>query len=187
MDKRISPILEVAAKYSDLGRPCIIAIDGSCASGKTTAANALAAALKADIIHMDDFFLPKELRSPERLAIPGGNVHFERFIEQVLPHLSKNKDFEYDVFSCHSMSYSGIRTISSKTFRIVEGSYSCHPEFGDYADIKVFSDINSEEQIKRIIKRNGPKAAEVFKQRWIPMEEKYFSSFSIKENCHIQI
>lgn len=186
MDERISPILE-AAKQKSLDRPCIIAIDGRSASGKSTAAKALAAALNADIVHMDDFFLPKELRTPDRLTSPGGNVHYERFIEQVLPCLAKNNEFEYDIFSCHSMDFSGKRTIRSKEYRIVEGSYSCHPEFGNYADITVFSDIDSEEQIKRIIKRNGADMAKVFAERWIPMEEQYFKEFAVKSRCSIVI
>ena len=186
MDERILPILE-AAKHKRPDRPCIIAIDGRSASGKSTVAEKLAAALNADIIHMDDFFLPKELRTPERLASPGGNVHYERFIEQVLPCLSKNKEFEYDIFSCHSMGYSGKRTIRSREFRVVEGSYSCHPEFGNYADITVFSNIDSDEQMKRIIRRNGDKMAKVFAEKWIPMEERYFDEFSVKSKCSIVI
>ena len=32
---------------------------------------------------MDDFFLPMELRTAERLEEPGGNVHYERFSAEV--------------------------------------------------------------------------------------------------------
>lgn len=183
---RISPVLE-AAKCMNLDRPCVIAIDGRSASGKSTVADALAAALNADIVHMDDFFLPKELRTPERLASTGGNVHYERFIRQVLPCIAKNEEFEYDIFSCQTMDFSGKRKICSRKCRIVEGSYSCHPEFGSYADITVFSDIDSDEQIKRIIKRNGDKAAKLFAEKWIPMEEQYFKEFAINRKCSIVI
>ena len=40
------------------GRVKVIAIDGRCASGKTTLARELAERLGAGVIHMDDFFLP---------------------------------------------------------------------------------------------------------------------------------
>ena len=69
----------------------------------------------------------------------------------------------------------------------MEGSYSCHPEFGNYADITVFSNIDSDEQMKRIIRRNGDKMAKVFAEKWIPMEERYFDEFSVKSKCSIVI
>ena len=65
----------------------IIAIDGRCAAGKTTLAARLAKELGGDVIHMDDFFLPLELRTEERFREPGGNVHYERFKTEVLKPL----------------------------------------------------------------------------------------------------
>ena len=70
-----------AAGASD--SPFIIAIDGRAASGKSTLAQQLGELLDADVIHMDDFFLPPSLRTKERLSEPGGNVHYERFAEEV--------------------------------------------------------------------------------------------------------
>ena len=40
-------------------RDVLIAIDGKCASGKTTLAERLALKYKANLFHMDDFFLRK--------------------------------------------------------------------------------------------------------------------------------
>ena len=37
----------------------------------------------------------------------------------------------------------------------------------------------------RILKRNGEQMAEMFRTRWIPMEENYFAAFSIKEKADI--
>lgn len=48
----------------------LVAIDGPCASGKTTLANALGGALGLTVFHMDDFFLRPSQRTPERLAEP---------------------------------------------------------------------------------------------------------------------
>ena len=52
--------------------PVVIALDGRAASGKSTAAAILSEALGAGVVAMDDFFLPPELRTPERLSQPGG-------------------------------------------------------------------------------------------------------------------
>ena len=71
---RLMPILERIAGRQDAKPVYIIALDGRAASGKTTMARQLAELLDAEIIHMDDFFLPMELRTEQRLATPGGNV-----------------------------------------------------------------------------------------------------------------
>lgn len=167
--------------------PKVIAIDGRAAAGKTTLAALLAWVLAAEVIPMDDFFLPAELRTEERLAQSGGNIHYERFYAEVLPYLKKNGSFSYRRFDCGIMDYGEIRLVQSSSWRIVEGSYSCHPAFGDYMDCRVFCDISPEEQMKRIIKRNGPELAEVFAAQWIPMEEQYFKTERIKDKADVII
>ena len=181
---RLLPVLQAAAKLQK-NDPIIIAIDGRAASGKTTLSDLLKRILSADVIHMDDFFLPLDLRTAERLAEPGGNIHYERFLEEIVPSLKKKKPFSYRIFDCSRMDYNGKQTISSAPFCLVEGAYSCHPLFGEYADLKVFSDISPEEQMQRIRKRNGETMAEMFRNRWIPMEEAYYSHFHIKEKADI--
>lgn len=160
-------------------RPLVIAIDGRAASGKSTLAEQLSTLLEADVIHMDDFFLPPELRSEERLAEPGGNVHYERFCEEVLPYLNSPEVFSYRIFDCNRMDYNGDRGISNTQIRIVEGSYSHHPKFGTYADLFVFSDVHTEEQLRRIRLRNGEEKAQMFAKKWIPIEEQYFAAFRV--------
>ena len=184
---RLFPILQKAEEKQRTDRPCIIAIDGRAASGKTTLAKDLQKILEADTIRMDDFFLPMELRTAERFAQPGGNVLFERFAAEVLPFLSDPEPFSYGIFDCGRMDYHGRREIQKREFRIVEGSYSCHPVFGDYADITVFSDVEPKEQMDRILKRNGAEMAEMFCTRWIPLEEAYFQAYQIAEKTEIQL
>lgn len=178
---RLLPVLEKLNTVQR--RPCVIAIDGRAGSGKSSLAAALAEMLDAAVVHMDDFFLPLELRGPERLSAPGGNVHYERFKAEVLPWLRSPEGFCYNVFSCSEMKINGSREVSAADYRIAEGSYSLHPEFGDYADVKVFSHVDPPEQLRRVRLRDGDWAAEMFASRWIPMEEKYFSYFNIAEKC----
>ena len=52
----------------------VVAIDGKCTSGKTTFASELAAVYDCNVFHMDDFFLRRSQRTPERFAEVGGNV-----------------------------------------------------------------------------------------------------------------
>lgn len=184
---RILSVLEKAAEYLSDDKPCIIAIDGRAASGKTTLAAYLQIVLDADIIHTDDFFVPPALRSAKRFETPGENIHHERFATEVLPFIGKREPFSYKIFDCGIADYNGRREIETKPFRIVEGAYSTHPIFGRYADITVFSDVPPDEQIKRILTRNGEKMLEMFKSKWIPMEEEYFSHYAIKEKADMVV
>lgn len=184
---KLLPVLQRIAAFSDQAESKIIAIDGRAAAGKTSVATLLSQVLKADVIQMDDFFLPAELRTNERLAQSGGNIHYERFCSEVLPQLKKDESFFYRRFDCRTMDYGESRLIRSSSWRIVEGSYSCHPVFGDYMDCRVFCDISADEQMKRVVKRNGRKMAEVFATQWIPLEEEYFKAESIKDQADIII
>jgi len=161
----------------------IIAIDGRAASGKSTLAAGLRDIIGAEAIHMDDFFLPPELRTATRLSEPGGNIHYERFAQEVLPHLASGRGFEYRIFDCDTNSYNGTRKVVPSPWRVVEGSYSHHPRFGDYADVRVFSTVDSMTQMERITARNGTKMAAMFAAKWIPMEEAYFEAYDIAENA----
>lgn len=178
----ILPILEYLRNRPDVH---VIALDGRAASGKTTRAALLSAVLDAPVIHMDDFFLPPSLRTPERLTRPGGNVDYERFAQEVVPELLAGAPFSYRVFDCSRMDFHGVQEIPAAPIRIVEGSYSHHPMMGDYADLRIFTSVDAEEQIARILHRNGEKMAEMFRTRWIPMEEKYFTHYSIREKADL--
>jgi len=82
----------------------IVAIDGSCTAGKSTLALALAGEYDCNLIHMDDFFLRPEQRTPERLAETGGNVDYERFLSEVLIPLKAGEAFSYRPYDCSTGS-----------------------------------------------------------------------------------
>ncbi len=161
----------------------VIAIDGTCASGKTTLAQKLADEFNIRVIHMDDFFLPYDLRTAERLAQAGGNVHYERFIDEVAENIINNRDFKYRIFSCKEGRYTGTKSILANRPIITEGAYTLHPEIPDIYDFKIFSDTDLKTRLERIEKRNGKEALAVFESKWIPMENLYFETYSIKEKC----
>ncbi len=194
--ERVEKLLELIRGYTEMHTdkfadasdcPFVIAIDGRAASGKSTLAEQLSKLLDADVVHMDDFFLPPVLRTLERLAEPGGNVHYERFCEEVLPYLKSPATFAYRIFDCGRMDYNGERVIRNTQICIVEGSYSHHPKFGKYADLFVFSDVDAEEQLRRIRVRNGEEKAQMFAKKWIPLEERYFAASGTKTHADIVV
>jgi len=182
---RVLPVFAATDRLLREKKQLTVVIDGRCASGKTTAANLLAGVWNAPVIRMDDFFLPPDLRTAERYLTPGGNVHYERFAEEVLPGLREGSAFAYRKFDCGKMILQETETlIPEAPVRIVEGTYSLHPFFGDYADLTVFSDVAPEEQMKRLLRRDGD-YAEVFREKWIPMEEAYFRAFDPAKRCAV--
>ena len=166
-------------------QPFILAIDGNSASGKTTLACRLADRFGGDVIHMDDFFLPFSLRTYERLQEPGGNVHYERFYEQIIkPLQSGTTSFCWQRFECSSGNYaSELCRIENPSLIIIEGAYSMRPEFRQAYDMTLFLCAGPETQKERIQHRNGSEKLHAFLEKWIPMENKYFEYYKIPEQC----
>lgn len=176
-------LLEVIHKIYKQNGHVTIAIDGRCGSGKTTLANKLKEYLDCHIFHMDDFYLQACQRTQERYNEPGGNVDRERFKKEVLEPLLNHQDVLYRPFDCSSMSISEGTLYPYKPINIIEGSYSCHPELRDAYDLTLFVDIDETLRLKRIEERNGKESLNMFIKKWIPLEEKYFSTFDIQNHC----
>ncbi|MGN0154806.1 MAG: uridine kinase [Lachnospiraceae bacterium] len=164
-------------------KPMLVAIDGRCASGKTTLAARLKEELHCNVIHMDHFFLQPEQRTEKRLREPGGNVDYERFLEEVIYPFKKGTPFSYREFDCKSMGFVSDIPVEPDTLTIVEGAYCCHPALWDSYNLRIFLSVDPEEQLRRIARRNGEQALVTFRERWIPLEEQYFSTFHIQERC----
>ena len=164
----------------------IIAIDGPCASGKTTLANDLKEQINCNAISVDDFFLQPHQRTQERLNTIGGNFDIERFLNEVIRPLKSNTDFSYRPFDCKTGELSAPVNIEIKPITLIEGVYSCHPELWDYYDYRIFLKTDKETQLKRLEERN-PRLLNRFITEWIPMEENYFSKINIQERCSISL
>ena len=161
---------------------CLVAIDGNSGSGKSTLAAQLAAASGATLFHMDDFFLPPQLRTEARLDTPGGNIDSERFVKEIIKGLEKGKTFSYRAFSCKNSSYIE-KTAPHSTVNIFEGVYSMHPDWQAELNLKVFLQIPPEVQQDRILHRRGPEQLKKFTELWIPLENRYFEFYGIRESC----
>ncbi len=156
----------------------VIAVDGPCASGKTTLVDDLVHEMTFSRISMDDFFLPPFLRTPERFSEKGGNIHYERFIDEVIAPLTAGRSFTYRRFSCRTLSYEGEVFIPGDGPVIVEGSYALHPAFPRYWDASFLLSVDRAEQIKRLSLRS-PEKLEMFISKWIPLEDEYFKACEV--------
>lgn len=192
IDERYAPFLPLFAALEKKqkqkeGARLVVGIDGNAAAGKTTLAQCLSELYECEVIHMDDFFLPPSLRTKERLAEAGGNVHYERFLEETAKGIQSGRDFSYRAFSCREMDYTGKYVINGRKMLVVEGAYSMRPEFRELYDFKIFMKLPLEKQLERIRKRNGEGQCEIFRTKWIPMENNYFEVFQVEADCNFII
>ena len=164
--------------------PVLVAIDGSCTSGKTTLAAALAARYDCNVFHMDDFFLRPEQRTPERFAEAGGNVDYERFREEVLLPLASGKAFSYRPFDCKTFTLSAPVPVTPRQLTIVEGSYALHPHFGEPYTLKILLTVDPAVQRQRVLERPEFLHKRFFRE-WIPMENRYLEHFRIAGNVDL--
>ncbi len=172
----------VNALLADRGR-VLLALDGRCASGKTTLAGMLQERYGWAVIHMDHFFLRPEQRTPRRYAEPGGNVDRERFLTEVLLPLREGRQVRYRPFDCGTQALGEPVTVTQAPVTVVEGVYACHPDLWDHYDLRACLTVAPEEQERRLLARNGPEGAARFREKWVPLEEAYLSAFRIEARC----
>ena len=174
--------LQTIIDIIDARKPRAIAIDGGAACGKSTLAGLLAARYDCNVIHMDDFFLPPERKTPERLAEPGGNVDYERFRREVTERILSGERYMYHRYDCKTGTLLPVMALP-KNFTVVEGVYSLHPLLRDVFDLKIFLKAPPEEQRRRILERSGAAMLERFVNEWIPLEDMYFEKLGIEKIC----
>lgn len=156
----------------------ILAIDGRCASGKTTLANKLALEYHANVFHMDDFYLPFNQREEQ----VGEHMDYQRLIDSVLIPLNLKQDVHYQSYNPHDDTYSDLGIIEYRPCNIIEGSYSLYPLLTQYYTYCIVLDIDSHLQKERLKQR---KNYDAYLSTWIPKEEAYFSYYSIYEKYPI--
>ncbi len=167
--------------------PVKLSIDGGSGSGKTTLSKILHEVYDCTVLHMDDFFLRPEQRTPERFSEIGGNIDRERFLSEVLEPLAKGNEITYRKFDCSTMHLGEPASVTPKKLIVFEGAYSMHPAFESFYDFSVFLDVSEKTQKERIHHRNTPSMAKRFFEEWIPMETVYFTETRIKERCDMVI
>lgn len=181
-------IAEMERRLQADGR-VIVVLDGMCGAGKTTLAGVLGELYGTQPLHMDDFFLPFDMRTKDRLNQPGGNVHYERFASEVLTGLARGGEVRYRRFDCRTGD------MLDKTFLpgrvvLIEGTYSHHPAFEEayrlLHALRVFVWTDDGEQLRRL-ERRCPEMLKTFETRWIPLEKRYFLAYDRKHGANIAL
>lgn len=160
----------------------LIAIDGNCGSGKSTLSEIIKENFDCNIFHMDDYYLPFSKRGENWEMLPAGNMDIKRFLEQVVLPAKRGEEVLYQPYYCREDRLREVIIAKPKPLTVIEGSYSHHPVLAKYYDWKLFLTCSRETQMQRLARREGERVV-FYEQRWIPMEERYYQAYAIKEHA----
>ena len=175
-----APVLAALAGLPQ-DRPRLITVDGRCGSGKTTLAEKLRAVLQCPVFHTDDFVIPHARKTPERLAVPGGNEDVERIVKEVLEPFFGGREIRARKYNWHTDAFEDLAPVPPCRLLILEGSYSNLPPLAARAALRVFLSVSPETQMERLRGRCSLEALQGFVDRWIPLEEAYLRAYHLPD------
>lgn len=175
-------------------RRLLLVIDGKCGSGKTTLSERLGERYGCNVFHIDDFYLPIVMQTPEIMKEPGGNINYDRFIAEIMAPLTADNAVVYRPFLCMEQEYDSVVSLKKTGVNVIEGTYACHPvlrkiyaKLTGWEVITLFMDIDDRNQRDRVRGRVGELRFKLFEDKWIPREREYFSAYSVREYCDYSI
>ena len=149
-----------------------IAIDGMALAGKTDLAAHLSRKFGAPIIHMSDFLLPVDKRQEGWEDIPGSEVDFERFDEEIVQKWLKQRPIVYDIMDPVTGEITDRIALPDGQIYIVEGTYCLHPAILDFYDLRLFCRVSSKEQARRAEAEKKP-----LTQEELARQDGYFTTY----------
>jgi len=174
------PALLETAKLLARKERVTVAVDGRCGSGKSTLGALMEAVFSCRVFHMDDFYLPRQMRAENWLEIPGGNMDLERFRREVLEPVFAGQQVDYRPYDCTAEKYVTQTPVPFTRLTVIEGSYSHHPALEADYDLKIFVSCGKEEQLRRLREREGDYFS-TFMRVWMPLEEQYIRLCGIEQ------
>ena len=177
----ILPALCAAAAKQRQPGNTLITIDGPCASGKTTLAGRIAGVLGCGVLHTDEFVVPHAMKTPERLAVPGGNCDWERLVRDVLRPWKQGTAVLYQRYDCRGDRFLPPEELKPGNLLILEGSYSGLPAIRALSDVRIFMNVPEKVRMERLKKRESSDSLKRFLDMWIPLENAYFATYGLPD------
>ena len=166
----------IVAKVPEQAEPCVIAVDGFSAAGKSTIGAALATYLGAALLHMDDFY--RDMTDAERRALSaarGIDQYFDwpRLRTEALLPLRGAETACFAGFDWKAgIGLGPMHTVEPRPFIVLEGVYSGRPDLEDLVDLAVFVDAPAD---ARRARRRARHDSHDWEARWDAAERLYFS------------
>ena len=149
--------------------PLVVALDGDAGSGKSTLASEWGHQFDANVVRIDDFYLPFF----KRHDCSSCHIDFDRLLTSVLIPFINHLPLTYDAYDPHQNVITQTFIKEYKPMLILEGSYSYHPILRPYIDLAIGLSIDPPTQKQRIVARSSTEIYERFASIWIPKEKAY--------------
>lgn len=177
-----------AAVDASLGQKphVLVGVEGMSGAGKSGLARLLEEVYGCRTVHTDDFFLQAHQRTAQRLALPGGNIDYER-LAVVAKTAGAPQAFKYAPYNCATGTLNAAVALPRNRLTVIEGVYAMHPHVQAAYDVRVFLYTDAATQHSRIAKRSGQALAERYVKEWIPMENHYFAAFDVRQMCDVAV
>lgn len=160
---RIDPVTAVVTALADRTGTRWVGIDGFGASGKTTLAARVAAALPGSVVvHNDDFARPD---------LPGWDR--DRFVRQVVEPLTAGRPGRYQRWDFDADVGAEWHSVPVGVPVIVEGVSATDVRLPVPWDVTIWIEVPAPVRRARIVERDGPALQHRWLTDWIPMEEAY--------------
>jgi uridine kinase len=159
----VDPIAAVLAALQGREGTRWIGVDGKGATGKTSLAARIAAALPGSVIvHIDDFARP-DLRGWER----------DRFVRQVLEPLLAGRSARYQRWDFLRNVGAEWHTVPAGVPVVVEGVSATDVRLRVPWDFTIWIEVPYELRRARALERDGPEMMERWLTDWMPSEDAY--------------
>lgn len=178
---RTNTLQEILADISQRAKQAdcfLIGIDGGGGAGKSTLAKEIASALpKVQVIHMDDFYKPRDMRTVKKLseAPAGYEYDLQRLISQVLLPVSQGKTPAYQVYHWPTDRLIPGDTVTPQGILVVEGCYATIEQLRPYYHMTIFVTCPDSKRLARGLERDGQEAESSWKN-WMEGEALYFQN-----------
>jgi uridine kinase len=159
----VDPVAAVIAALGGRQGTRWIGVDGKGASGKTTVAARIAAALPGSVVvHIDDFSRPD---------VPGWER--DRFVRQVLQPLLAGRPGRYQRWDFDRNVGADWQTVPVDVPVVVEGVSATDVRLGVPWDFTIWVEVPYEIRLARAMQRDGPERMDRWLTDWMPSEDAY--------------
>ena len=159
----VDPVAAVVAALDGRHGTRWIGVDGKGATGKTTLAKRIAAALPGSVVvHIDDFARP-DLQGWER----------DRFVHQVLKPLLAGRPGRYQRWDFDHNVGAEWHTVPTGLPVVVEGVSATDERLGVPWDFTIWVEVPYAVRLARAMERDGPERMGRWLNDWMPSEDAY--------------
>jgi uridine kinase len=159
----VDPVAAVVAALDGKHGTRWVGVDGKGATGKTTLAALIAAALPGSVmVQIDDFARP-DVQGWER----------DRFVRQVLKPLLAGRPGRYQRWDFDRNMGAEWHTVPFGVPVVVEGVSATDERLGVPWDFTIWVELPYEVRLARALERDGPERMDRWLDDWMPSEDAY--------------